>query len=796
MVESQRLYTILLWLLIGIIAAASMWWFRGQEQGAESEGFETIQNIVNNIDAPVARKTNPIKNPIAEIGVSAGKAAEIKSNFQKAFNFPDVSYSSDGTRGLELPAEQSLNTARVDDENSFLGTVAFCAKQGKSENPFSDPRFAQTCGMCMSRGKLLTGQTFDGPTGVVVFSADREKALKDMNTNGYPFPRLLPSMKAATCEGASMGEDAKPSLALNTQQYMQYKGRADCQKARVVGEKGCGQCFNTSTFTYVGGADANIGLEPITLTVYGIGDLVVKVRGTPLTGAGDGGKPIALSLAKPAVIDLRRIKEGERFSLEVSQGASNGPKVGGFFSSVLANGSKFQMPLENLALVDTKTGGAPRRTGFFYSPEYGSRLVVLSAAAGKPEMAVEVAMPFTFLEPDELAAYDCPTAPIMSLKESASQLSADPCVKGGAGPGSYSTECLQQRVLDAGCTPMGDAYKNAKQEAGSLGIGEFVDKILRYANMKEVDREAAKKCVGAGSAAAIATPCDPFLSGGTGGGSQLQQCLAFLYTNQSEGTPVGKAYSGVTSLAYTSIQSSNGKPSYCLPQGTLNPATSKELEGVFTSGYKSKKGVEAVKHYLSDIFMRATDDGLAPTVADSAGGRSTSITKCFKTLAAFPEYGILGAAEYTKLYTGVGGTNPVVVLGPLGMAPWSGVWGIRADALTDRNAKWIWSKAGAERNEPSWETYRFTKKFRNTTGAAIQATLTCVVDNTGYLELNNKRLANLGGVTRHSVVFPVGESLLVMACSNQGGPAGMVMTAVNSATRAVLFSSDSSWRFE
>jgi hypothetical protein len=782
---------ILLWLLLGIIVVVTILQIWKIQFGAVAEPFESAQAIVNNIDAPVARDINPTKKAFAEIGISAEKADDIKDTFRKAFNLPDISYLNDGSRGLEMVPEVQQNTARVDDENSFLGTVAFCAKQGAKADPFSDPKFAQTCGMCMTKGKLLTGESFVSPTGVVVFPADREKALKDMNSNGYPFPRVLPSMKAATCEGASVGDDARPSMALNAQQYMQYKGRAECQKSRVVGEKGCGQCFNTSSYTYV---DSGAGVEPIQLTVYGLGDLIVKVRGAPLDG-GAGAKPISLSLSTPAVVDLKRLKEGERFTLDVSQGSTNGPKVGGFFSSALANGSKFQMPLENLALVDTKTGAAPRRTGFFYSPEYGSKLVVLSAAAGSSALSVEVAMPFTFLESDELGAYDCPNAPIMKLKESAAQLSTDPCTRGA--PGSYSAECLQQRVLDAGCTQAGDAYKNAKGEAGSLGISEFVDKILRYANMKEVDRDAARKCVGAGAAAALTTPCDAFLGAGAGGSSaSLQQCLSFLYTNQSEGTPVGKAYSSVPSLAYTSVQGTTGKPSYCLAQGTLNPANSKELEGVFTNGYKSLKGVEAVKRFLSDVFMRATDDTLAPTISDAAGGRATSIARCFKSVAAFPEYGVLGAAEYTKLYRGAAATNPVVVLGPLGMAPWSGGWGIRADSLPDRNAKWIWSKEGAEKNEPSWQTYRFMKKFRNTTSAPIRADLTCIVDNRGTLEINNTNIGSLGGVTRHSVTFPVGESLVVMACANQGGPAGMAMTAVNAATKAVLFSSDGSWTFE
>lgn len=792
------LLTLLLCFLIGIIVLSYLNHTtckvsNGGIISEKKEGFEgggagagtgaDAQTVVNNISSPLARDINPLQKGFAEIGISSAKANEIKANVRAGLNLPEIEIVGDGTRRLVQPSVQ--NEARVDDEDSFLGTVAFCAKQGRTENPFSDPRFATSCGMCMTKGKLLTGESFSVPTGVVVFPADREKALKDMKTNGYLYPRVIPSMNAALCEGASVGDDAKPSLALTSQQYMDYKSRANCLKQRTVGEKGCAQCFNTDTYTYVG---ENPGVEPLTLTLYGLGLATVKSRGIV-----QGKEKTPLSLSTPTIIDMKRILEGQIFEITVEQGETNGPRVSGFFSSALANGSKFQMPLENLALVDKQTGAAPRRTGFLYSPAYGNRLVVLSGGPQKSMLSMDITLPFTFLESDEIGTYDCPSAPLMRLKESASQFSTDPCTKGN--PGSYSAECLRQRILDAGCTPLGDAYKNPQQEAGNLGISAFIDKILRYANMKDIDREAAAKCTG--QTAALTTPCDAFLSGAgaraAGSGSSLQACLSFLYKNESDGTPVGKAYSGVSSLAYTSTNPKTGKPSYCSDSGTLNPSNSKELEGVFTNGYKSKKGIEAVKNYISDIFLRATDDGLAATVSDASGGRATSIAKCFKGIGNFPEYGILGAQEYIKLYKGVPGLRPVVVLGPVGMDPWGRSWGIRADSFPDRDAKWIWSKARAQINEPSWETYQFTKKYRNTTGAPIKAELHCVTDNTGSISVNDAQIGGLSGYTKHSVVFPVGESLIQINAANQGGPAGFLMTALEAGTRKALFQTNNTW---
>lgn len=772
---------IIIFLLISILLIAFLWF---EQKGATREGWEDIQTAVLNTVAPIANKINPIQNPIAPIGVSEAKADEIRNQFRAAFNHPTLVKKSDGTLEYQEP-KGMLREARVDDETSFLGTVKFCATAGAKGNPFSDARFAETCGMCMTKGKLITGEEFTKPTGVVIFRDDKKKALDDKKEKGYLFPRAIPSQGAATCEGASVGADAAPALALTAEDYELYKHRAACQASRTVG-KGCAICYGKTAYSYVGSTPP---VEPLTLHLFGRGTVNVSSRGQPITKA-----PISLKFNAVTKVEMGRLAEGSQFLIQAVKGeTADGPMVVGYFASKLPNGSRFQMPLEALASVDTETGAAPRRVGFYYVADYGARLSILRPAAGKQSMSISASLPFTFVEADQLAAYDCDSAPLMSLEKSAELFSKDPCRSGK--PGQYSKECLQEKVLEAGCAITGSAYKNPTTLAGKLGIAEFIDKVARYANMKEIDREAALQCIGEEGRAKLSTPCDSFMGVAGAPAESLEKCLSFLYLNESEGTPAGRAYSSVNGVAYTSLR--KGKPAFCTEEGSLNPAKSKELEGVFRSGYKGRRGIDAVKLYLSDIFIRATDDSLPATLEDAKGGRANAIAKCFRSLTAFPENGgMRGIREFKRNYTLTYMTQPVVVLGPLGMGPWGRAWGMNGKTFPDSAAKWIWRIAGAERNEPSWGEFVFSTRIVNDTNQPKTAELHIVLDNVGRALLNGGVIGNTGGYTTFRITIPPGENLLELPSRNQGGPAGLVASVIELPTRKVMTRTDETWRMK
>lgn len=759
----------------------------------QKEGWEDLQQAIQDTTSPIANTVNPLKNPMAPIGVSVAEGDAIRSSFRAGFNLSELQKNSDGTLSVAEPTTKV--EARVDDETSFLGLVKFCAERGKDGNPFSDPRFAANCGMCMTKGKLITGETFTSPTGIYITSEDKSKALRLQKEKGHMFPRVLPSLTSAQCAGASIGNDAAPVIALTEQDYTLYKNRADCSKATTVGD-GCAQCYGTSSYTFVGKAPP---VQALSLFLQGKGDVTVTYKNTAVTKA-----PVQLSMSSTSEIELGRVPEGEQITIQVKQGTtSDGPLVSGFFRSPLPTGKQFQLPLEQLDVQDMEAAAAARRVGFQYNTSYGGRLSILRPAAGKNSMTLLVTLPFTFIEPDQLAAYDCDSAPLMSLPASAERFSKDPCSKGS--PGAYSEDCLRERIMESGCSVTGDAYKDPKAAAGSLSISAFVDKIVRYANMKEIDREAMIQCIGPTAVKSIETPCDTFLGVKGANPSSLQSCLSFLYANESEKTAVGSAYPTVLGKQYTSM-GAKGNVQYCTSAGTLNPATSKELEGIFNTGYKNKKGVDAVKEYLSDVFTRATDDSLSPLTEDSKGGRANAIAKCFRTLRPFPEGGIRGAVSYPKNYTLPYQTQAIQVLGAIGMEPWAGAWGIRANSIGDAGAKWIWRPLGgigwlfsgltAAANEPSWAEYTYLTTFTNPRSEPMQILLHCIVDNKGKVLLNNKEVGATGGYTKLNLTVPPGQNLFEFPSSNQGGPAGICISAQELPRMNVLFHTDETWKMK
>lgn len=749
----------------------------------KKEGWEDLQQAVDDTMSPFAEKVSPTKNPLAPIGISEDAADATRDLFSSSFNRNRLVKKGDGTFEIDEPSRPVA--ARVDDTNTFLGRVKFCADRGKQGNPFSDPEFVNSCGMCMTKGKLITGETFTGPTGIYITSDDKAKALRTMKEQSLLFPRVLPSLNSAECSGADISSSATPAIALTADQYTLYKNRAECMKNHTIG-KGCAQCYGTNTYTYIGDSPP---VEALKIHLAGKGTLNLLYKNNPITK-----EPIKLDIKNATVLSLGRIQEGERIVLDVSKGSSSdGPFLFGYFSSTVPSGKKFQMALDQLDAQDIESGASARKVGFQYSVNYGARLSIFRPAAGKKRMQISITLPFTFVEQDQLAAFDCMENPLIGSTLSAEQFSKDPCSSGK--PGSYSEDCLKEQILEAGCSTTGDAYKNPKAAAGSLGISEFVDKILRYANMKEVDREAALQCVGQSAVKKIETPCDTFMGVKGAKPATLQACMSFLYSNASEGTPVGSAYPSVLGKQYTSMGVKGGVQ-YCTPNGTLNPEQSKELEGIYNGGYKGKRGIAAVKEYLSDVFTRATDDSRSPLIEDSKGGRANSITKCFRTLRPFPEGGIRGAISYPKNYTLGYQTQPVVVLGMVGMEPWAGAWGIRNNTLNDNEAKWIWRMAGAQQNEPSWAEWTFLTTFVNTTNAPINAVLHCVVDNRGTLLLNNKVIASTGGYTKVNVTFPPGQNLIEMPSMNQGGPAGLCVSAQQLPTNKILFHTDETWKMK
>jgi hypothetical protein len=564
------------------------------------EGFETVEDKIQDRFNPLAENQDPLKNPAAKIGISEEQGKALRDVSIKALNVPTATPTADGSFIYTDP--QSTISPRIDNENSYLGLVNFCKETSKKlSNPFSDAKFAENCGVCFTSGTLITGESFTTPTGVLVYEKDKENAYKKQQEQSLLFPRVIPSMKAATCAKASLADNSEPVLAINEKDYMKYKNRFDCKDNQKFGS-GCGICQSNNQWSFI---DPSGSLQPSTLHIWGEGECTVKVNGIQID------KPLLLQQTKPSIFNISQVKEGSDIQIECrKQETVNGPYLYGALVGLNPNDKPFILPIEKFILKDSVTGSTPKRTvGKFFSG-INTKLSKILPASGKDLIVLMGNMPLTFVESDQLAVYDCNASPFVTLQTSAELLIDDPCIK----PGPTSDECIRSKLVDEriGCSTEGEWYKNPSLLNGDIKNAENVKGKL------ETDIQAAKNCLGKD----ISTPCDAYLNGGI----PSKECLIYLYKNEgSKNVRVGKTYT--SDIGYTSLNGNTVQ--FCQPAGTLNPET---LDGEAelrekAKNYKGRGGIDAVKNYLSDVFDKCIGN-LNIDLPDLKGGKADSWKKC------------------------------------------------------------------------------------------------------------------------------------------------------------------------
>jgi hypothetical protein len=598
--------------LIGLIAIVIVLWTLTNKY-AWSEGFTDLAALMAQMmqdrGNPLASQQNPLTNPAAEIGISEESAKVIRDVTAAALNVPTAIPTGTGSFTYTEPALKI--SPRIDTELSLLGMVNFCKERGAKPDPFSDFKFNQYCGMCLTSGSLLTGETFNKPTGVFIPEQDKVKANSLAQTNGYQFPRVIPSLNSAVCRGASTADDAMPVLAIDHKTYKAFQKRLECRHGGIVGNN-CGICQANKEFSYI---DPNGGFQPLSLLLGGEGIVTVRIAGRIVNH--QLGSSVSLS-SSLQTFELGRVEEGAQIQVEVSKGKTvNGPVVFGRIESKNPNGTTHRLNLQTIIEKDAITGSTPRKTS----------LGQMIAKPNGDRMVLEGTIPLTFVDPDQLAAYDCKASPYITQQASAELLVDDPCLKPkGQGPGSYSAECLRQKVLEGGCTSDGTLYKNPS--AANMTLANFLSWVREKAGMVETNPVASMECRGID----ITTPCDNFL---LNSGIPDKKCLIYLYSNASEKNQrVGNTYK-YASQKFTSLNGKNVQ--FCQSTGSLNPETVQgegELMGV-ARGYKGYKGIEAVRRYLSDIFNKAIGN-LDINKRDVDGGKKDSWTKCFGIPIADP----------------------------------------------------------------------------------------------------------------------------------------------------------------
>ena len=589
-----------------------------------AEGFETIEDKVKNRNNPLAQGQNPLTNPAMSIGISEALGATLTNINEVALNVPRLMANGAGSYTQVAPSDPI--SPRVDNENSFLGLIQMCKAKGTGDTPFSDPAFAANCGMCLSSGSLKTGETFSSATGVLVYAEDKAAATAEKKSNGYTFPRVIPSLAAAVCQGASRSDDSKPVLAITQADYDGFRKRKDCRDSHGLGNE-CAQCVSTKEASWI---PKSGGTEPITLWLWGAGSVVVTLGGQVVSMGGDE-KPTMLG-NKGLQVPLGKAQEGTTLNIKVIQGTtSDGPYVYGAIVSKTPSNTLYKLPIDRFMEKDTISGSYPRRGAPQYFSEIKTACVKLLPQANSSEMAVDGFLPLTFVQPDQLAAFDCAASPFVSTQESAELLIDDPCLNPrGQGPNNYTDECMRQSILAAGCSTNGKWYKNLPPANERKYEPSFYTLMLKRANESfgETVPDVSMGCRGID----ISSPCDAFLNGGVPG----QECMTYLYTNQSEGNKrIGRTYNA----APTSQTSMNGRQiQFCQGRGSLNPSNPNglaTLQDKARSGYKGYSGIEAVRRFLSDVFTKATSN-LDANVSDADGGRKDSWAQCIGTPIADP----------------------------------------------------------------------------------------------------------------------------------------------------------------
>lgn len=578
-----------------------------------TEGFsQSVQDKVVDRMNPLAGQTNPIANPAAPIGISESAGTALQSMMQTALNVGSL--QADGAGSFNLAAPLNPTSIRVDNENSMLGLVQMCKTKGVGDSPFGDPAFAENCGMCLSNGTLITGETFTAPTGVLVYKEDKDAAVAEAKENGYKFPQAIPSVGSATCAGASKSGKGLPVLALNQKDFDAFKKRKACRDNHTIGNE-CGICVSNKESSWI---PADGGIQATTLWLWGAGAATVTVGGVPVSGTA------VLSETKPLMFELGRVVEGTVLRISVVKADTTaGPFL---YSAITSNGGKYRLPVEKFL-------NSQRRS----TPKYFSEIKTF-CARNMPQpnhdtLILQGNMPLTFVESDQLASYDCPVSAFVTTQENADFFVTDPCLINpkGQGPGNYSDACKRKIILESGCSTDGDWYKNLSINFPEAWTADAMKKWItdKVNDIGQTNTRISMGCSGID----ITTPCDGFLSDHT----PTTDCLVYLYTNESEkNVRVGRAYKNAT-MPFTSMSHRTGKATFCRDEGSLNPLRSSGEASMRQAamGYKGQKGIEAVKMFLSDVFTKATGN-LDVNIADDQGGKKDSWAQCFGVRIADP----------------------------------------------------------------------------------------------------------------------------------------------------------------
>jgi hypothetical protein len=187
--------------------------------------------------------------------------------------------------------------------------------------------------------------------------------------------------------------------------------------------------------------------------------------------------------ANAQTFSLEGLGEGDIVTLEVTGTETNPASIAGYLIGTTITGD-FRMDIIRLIPSDAVTGSRPRLTGT--QQVGGDQYSLLRPGRGQLLMRLGLTNVFTFLDPGELDAMNCGSAPFLTKATSAQVLESGVCYKKGQAPGAYSQDCLQDLFLSGGCTTEGKGYPSTPEKAralmkdgagNNLSLGEIANAI-------------------------------------------------------------------------------------------------------------------------------------------------------------------------------------------------------------------------------------------------------------------------------------------------------------------------------
>ena len=788
----------LLVILVIILFCTRVW----TKEGFNTSIMDNVQDRANPLAAPI----HPLYNPNAKYGISESSGADLRTLNLAALN--TVIEQRTDTSDLTQKNKTVRLSPRLDNENSFLGMVKFCketaedaANQNPPKNPFNNPTFKEHCGVCTGSGSYITGETFNRLSnngrgaGVLVYKEDKNRAMAKQTRNNYRYPRAIPSLDAAQCEGASLNDDSQvPSLAINSKMYYDMLKRQECINNKAFSTNHtCGRCVtggDDQTWSFVKNPEGtletrfadnmsietNANVNPIYLDLYGVGQVKVMVKDKPIRDAQN--KHIDyqdLSLETPLTVDLSRTdlgyaKEGEQFTVSLKAVNNGIAYVGGMLrGNAPPGGVESKLQLANVYNKDRLTGVRTSRGPRVATKTDEIITFVPSTGSGDPDRDVEVLLmecfiPLTFISTSwdndhpQIAYYDCQNNPYVTSELSEALLIDDACIRDVRLHNELSAECLQNLLADEDikCSSAGDWWRNPNllKADGGTTPADIKAYLRRVVPTASTNQSINKKCFGIDTS----NPCDPYI--GTEA-EPSRECLASLYSNQitenkrlvEAGRATVYSTEGFFDVPKNYRSMNLNTDEFCRPEGKLNPNTDQGYAELVSraKGYKGLKGVDAVKKYLTDTYDKAINPSLDITKTGE-GGRKDAWDACFgipiappkeitKSIDAPRELRRTENVSFSVSCPPTPGypvfVDPSVKVGS--GVTWGGVF-INNKPPESENCYWIWGEENYKIIGTTEKYYTFYYNFCNPYGYDLKAKLIGGFDDEGIVTINGNHI--------------------------------------------------------